>query len=89
MTESSKRLTLKLSRLSERFWDNRLWDLVIETRAIAIIGVVAVGFVLGNILPIVEFDDGSVLHTKEIFWAGSIGFIFGMGIYAKKRSRFT
>ena len=86
--DQQKGLRLKLLRINERFWDNRLWDLVHETRAITVIGVMVTGFLLGMILPIIEFDDGSVLHTREIFWAGALGFIIAMGIYVKKGGRY-
>ena len=73
----------KCLQLSDKIWLSDKWDILFRTNALTILGVIASGFVLGNMLPIVTFDDGSIIHTKEIFWAGSIGFIIAMGIYRK------
>ena len=73
----------KCLQLHDKIWLSDKWDIITKTNALTIIGVVVSGYVLGNILPIFTFSDGSILHTKEIFWAGSIGFIIAMGIYRK------
>ena len=80
-------LKQKLSQLNDKIWLSDKWDIVFGTNMITITAVIASGFILGHLLPIVTFDDGSILHTREIFWAGSIGFIIAMGIYGKGNRR--
>ena len=87
MTASSNHLVLKLRELSDKIWSSDKWDVLFESKAITILGVMVTGMVAGWMLPEVTFDDGSVMHTKEIFWAGALGFIIAMGFYTK-RSRY-